>query len=115
MKPHAWHLVIGLALWFAWFCVTYGGLAVACAWSPPPASQVAWNGLNAAVLLGAVAAATGFACAAWRSARGLEQRTQGDAQTRERFIARAATALYAIAAVSTVLVALPAVVMPPCV
>ena len=108
MKPNAWHLVIGLALWFAWFCVTYGGLAVACAVAPPLPAQGAWTWLNAAALLLAALTTAAFAVAAWASARAP---TAGD---RQRFMARAGAALYATAALSTALVALPAVLLPPC-
>lgn len=114
MKPSAWHLVIGLTLWFAWFCVTYGGLAVACAAAPPSPAQGAWTWLNAAVLLLAAACTAAFAGAAWASGRAARWRADA-ASTRERFIARAATALYATAAFSTAWVALPAVLLAPCV
>jgi hypothetical protein len=50
-----------------------------------------------------------FGFAAWSSSR-----TTGRDE-RQRFMVRAATGLYAIAALSTALVALPAVVMTPCV
>ncbi|PKO65566.1 MAG: hypothetical protein CVU22_19405 [Betaproteobacteria bacterium HGW-Betaproteobacteria-16] len=115
MKPNAWHLVIGLALWFAWFCATYGGVAVACALAPPSPAQGAWTWLNAAVLLLAVGCTAAFGGAAWMSARGAQHLKTDATQARQRFMARAATALYATSAVSTALVALPAVVLPPCV
>lgn len=114
MKPHAWHLVIGLTLWFAWFSATYGGVAVACAIAPPSPAQGAWTWINATVLLLAVAFTAGFGWVAWYSARGM-QRMQPDAHARDRFFAHTATALYGVAALSTMLVALPAVLMPPCV
>lgn len=115
MKANAWHLVIGLALWFAWFCATYGGVAVACAWAPPSPAQGAWTWLNATVLLLAVGCTLAFGGAAWLSARGAQHLKTDATQARQRFMARAATALYATSAVSTALVALPAVVLPPCV
>lgn len=111
---HAWHLVLGLTLWFAWFCATYGGLAVACAVAPPPAALGPLNGLNAGVLLLAVLTTAAFVAGARASARVARRLPAGDAN-RERFVARAATALYITAAVSTVVVALPAVLLPPCV
>lgn len=100
--------MVGLTLWFAWFCATYGGLAVACAVAPPPPAQGAWTWLNAAVLLLATACAGAFAVAAWASAR------VGAKDPRQRFMARSAAALYATAALSTALVALPAVALTPC-
>jgi hypothetical protein len=114
MKPNAWHLVIGLTLWFAWFCATYGGVAVACAWAPPSPAQGPWTWINAVVLLLAVGCTLAFGGAAWLSARRAPQAKTDAAQARQRFMARAATALYVTSAVSTFLVALPAVVLPPC-
>lgn len=114
MKPNAWHLVIGLTLWFAWFCATYGGLAVACAVAPPPPGQGAWTWLNAAVLLLAAACTTAFGVTAWRSARTVPGAATEANGTAQRFIARASTALYASAAVSTAVVAWPAVLLAPC-
>jgi hypothetical protein len=108
MKPNAWHLVIGLSLWFGWFCATYGGLAVACAMVPPPPAQGAWTWLNATVLLLAAVVAAGFGLAAWASARAP---TVGE---RQRFLVVAGTALYAAATLSTAVVALPAVLLAPC-
>lgn len=115
MKPNAWHLVIGLTLWVAWFCATYGGVAVACAWAPPSPAQGAWTWINAVVLLVAVGCALAFGGAAWMSARGAPHARAEAPQARPRFFARTATALYVTSAVSTLLVALPAVVLPPCV
>lgn len=111
---HAWHLVLGLTLWFVWFCVTYGGLAVACAVAPPPVGAGALNWLNASVLLLAVATTAAFAAGAWASARTARRLPAGNIAARRRFISRAATALYITAAVSTVAVALPAVLLAPC-
>lgn len=112
---HAWHLVLGLALWFAWFCATYGGLAVACAVAPPPPAVGPLNWLNASVLLLAAATTAAFAAGAWSSSRTARRLPAGTGAARRRFIARAATALYITAAVSTAVVALPAVLLAPCV
>lgn len=109
MKPNAWHLVVGLTLWFAWFCATYGGLAVACAVAPPSPALGAWTWLNVAVLLLAAVCTSAFGFAAWASSRAMGK------DERQRFMGNAATGLYAIAALSTALVAMPAVVMTPCV
>jgi hypothetical protein len=109
VKPNAWHLVVGFALWLAWFCATYGGLAVACAVAPPSPAQGSWTWLNAAVLLLGAACTGGFGLAAWASSRASGK------DERQRFLGRVATGLYAIAALSTAMVALPAVVMTPCV
>ena len=120
---HAWHLVLGLTLWFVWFCVTYGGVAVACAVAPPSPALGPMNWLNATVLLLAAACTAAFGVAAWISARaarrgpgaGAGAAAAGAGGSGPRFIARSASALYATAALSTALVALPAVLLAPCV
>lgn len=111
---HAWHLVLGLTLWFAWFCATYGGLAVACAVAPPAAALGPLNWLNASVLLLAAATTAAFAAGAWASVRTARRLPADSATARRRFVARAAAALYITAAVSTVAVALPALLLAPC-
>jgi len=112
---NAWPLVIGLALWFVWFCATYGGLAVACAVAPPSPALGPMTWLNATVLLLAAVCTGAFACAAWVSARGARRVSEGAASAGSRFIGRSAMALYTTAALSTALVALPAVLLAPCV
>jgi len=112
---HAWHLVLGLALWFLWFCATYGGLAVACAVAPPLPATGALNWLNASVLLLAAATTAAFGAGAWASVLKARRLPAGSASARECFVARAAAALYTTAAVSTAVVALPALLMPPCI
>lgn len=114
-KGHAWHLVLGLTLWFAWFCATYGGLAVACSIAPPPPEAGPLTGLNALALLVAVVCAVGFGIAAWVCARAARRQRTHAAAVRRRFIARSSAWLYAIAALSTVFVALPVALLPPCV
>jgi hypothetical protein len=112
---HAWHLVLGLTLWFVWFCATYGGVAVACAVAPPSPALGPLNWLNATVLLLAAVCTAAFGCAAWVSARAARRGPADATGARQRFIARSASKLYATAAVSTALVALPAVLLTPCV
>ena len=111
---HAWHLVVGLASWFVWFCATYGGLAVACAVAPPPVALGPLNWLNASVLLLAAATTAAFTAGAWASARTARRLPAGCAAARRRFIAQTAAALYITAAVSTAAVALPALLLAPC-
>ncbi|MFY3386530.1 hypothetical protein ACOQFS_20565 [Paracidovorax sp. MALMAid1276] len=109
-------LATGLTLWFVWLCLVYGGAAVACAVVPPPAQVGPWNGVNATLLGLSALFAAGFAWAALRQARAA-RRLQGcaPAQRRQRFFASAAAALHGVAAVSTVVVALPLLVLSPCV
>ena len=107
--------MLGLALWFAWFCATYGGLAAACSVAPPPPGAGPLTWLNAVALLVAAVCTAGFGGAAWACARAARQERAHAAAVRRRFIARSSAWLYAIAALSTALVALPAVLLPPCV
>lgn len=109
----AWHLVLGLTLWLVWFGATYGGVAVACAVAPPHGSGV-FNWINATVLLLALVCATGLGLAAWFSLRTARRVPTGSDHARERFMAYAAAALYATASLSTVVVALPALLLMPC-
>jgi hypothetical protein len=112
---HAWHLVLGFTLWFVWFCATYGGVAVACAVAPPAPALGPMNWLNATVLLLAAVCTAAFGCAAWFSACAARRMPGDAAGARKRFIARAASKLYATAALATAVVALPAVLLTPCV
>ncbi len=118
MKPgpcHAMHLVLGLTLWFAWFGFTYGGVAVACAMAAPPAGVGPLNWINALVLLVALLTSAGLAWGGWACARAARRLSPASASARTGFLMYVAASLYAIAAVSTVVVALPAVLLPPCV
>jgi hypothetical protein len=111
---HPLHLVLGLTLWFVWFCAVYGGAAVACAVAPPPAALGAATWVNASVLLLTGVTTVALASGAWRmgqAARGVPSSPRPD---RQRFLATVSAALYATAAASTVLVGLPAAWLPPC-
>ncbi|MBU0892548.1 MAG: hypothetical protein KKH21_16935 [Gammaproteobacteria bacterium] len=115
-QGHPAQLITGLALWFVWLCLVYGGSAVACAVAPPPAQTGPWNWVNGALLALSLVFSVGFLIAAWRSARaaaGLAGAEQG--MVRQRFFASAAAVLYGVAAASTVVVALPLLVLAPCV
>ena len=98
----------------AWFCATYGGLAVACALAPPNGEPDHFGLFNAGVLMFATVCTAGFLGAAWRVGRVAWEAGQG-ASPQDRFFARAGSTLYAVAAFSTAWVAWPALVLPPCV
>ncbi|MFN4118265.1 hypothetical protein [Acidovorax sp.] len=113
---HPVHLATGLTLWFVWLCLVYGGAAVACAVAPPPAHAGPWTGVNAFLLFVSAAFVAGFAWAALRQARAARA-LQGDdaAARRRRFFASAAAVLHGVAGVSTLVVALPLLLLAPCV
>lgn len=130
---HPLQLVLGLTVWFVWFCAVYGGVSVACAVAPPPPGQGALNWVNGALLALTLATTLLLAWAAWTCGRAAHPQTQmartpktaraGGAApavpathtATRRFIARAGAALHATAAVSTVVVGLPLALLPPCV
>ncbi len=113
---HPVQLVTGLALWFVWLCAVYGGAAVACAVAPPPVQAGPWNGLNAGLIAVSAVFAAGFVWAALRQAKAAKgfQGTE-PAVRRQKFFASAAAVLHGVAAVSTLVVALPMFVLAPCV
>jgi hypothetical protein len=111
---HPLHLVLGLTLWFVWFCVVYGGLSVACAVAPPAPEAGSFNPVNASLMLLTILTAVLLAWAARRCRRDAQQFPAASPPGRKRFVADASAALYALAAVSTLVVGLPLLVLPPC-
>ena len=116
---HPWQLALGLSVWALWFVAVYGGLSVACAVAPPDAALGARNVVNGALLLLTVFTAALLGFWAWQCGRAVAARGaeagEGDAAARSRFMAAVAAALHAVAAVSTLVVGLPLMVMAPCV
>lgn len=117
---HPWQLLIGLSIWALWFVLVYGAISVACSAAPPPPERAmtSWiNGALVVITLGVTAAlgAAAFACAKGarriRSSAGADDRSDG----LPGFIATAAAALYAVAALSTLFAGLPLLFVSPCV
>jgi type VI protein secretion system component VasK len=111
---HPLHLVLGLTLWFVWFCVVYGGLSVACAVAPPLPEAGSLNPVNASLLVLTVLTTVLLAWAARRCWGHAQQFPAGSPPGRKRFVADVSAALYALAAVSTLVVGLPLLLLPPC-
>lgn len=109
---HPVHLVLGLTVWGVGFVFLYGGLSVGCAIAPPAGQSGAMNWLNAVMacvtaVLFAWLALQALHC--WRSAR----RAPADA-SRTRFVSFVSAGLYVVSAVSTLVIGLPVIVLPPC-
>jgi hypothetical protein len=107
---HPLQLVLGPAVWLAWFGTVYGALSVACAVAAPAAQRGPFNGVNAALLLLTLATAAGLAAAAWACARESRRRPEG-----QRVLAWSAALLHGVAAVATLAVGGPIALLPPCV
>lgn len=110
VNPHPWHLLCGLTVWAAFFVVIYGGAAVGCAVAPPQPESGAFTWINGAVL-GITLLTTLLLLALGRACykRTPTRPNEG------RFLLRLAAALYALSALATLVVGLPAAIYPPCV
>jgi len=118
--PYATHplqLLAGLSVWALWFVVVYGGLSVAC--STASADATAQRGVFSGIslLLAGLTLATtaglawaAFACA--RAASRIDHAAEGGVGL---FIARCAAALHGVAAISTLFVGFPLLLLWPCI
>lgn len=109
LRPHPMHLVLGLTLWAVFFVVVYGGMSIGCEISAARDSTTFLNPINAFVLLVTVLFTVLLAWLAWAC-----HKATPEAPNQGRFLARLAAVLYAVSAVSTLLVGLPGVIYPPC-
>lgn len=101
-------LAFGLIIWSLWFVLIYSVLSIACAFLIPENTLRSFNGLNGLLLLLTLVTTVLLGLLAlrcWRAAT-----PPGD----KHFIARVAAGLYLVAAVSTLAVGLPVLVLPPC-
>jgi hypothetical protein len=106
---HPMQLVWGLTIWAIWFVTVYGGLSVACA-------ATEWQresplSLNNALLL--LTTLPTVLLLIWLMKRCW--RARQPAPGYRRFIAAVSAALYAASALATVAIAVPIMLLPPCV
>lgn len=107
------HLYLGLAVWAGWFVAAYGGLSLACMASASPREAGALTGINLGL------AALTFGTAAWLAITGHSLRRAlrelpVDSPPPDRFLGLVSSCLYFVAAVATLFVGLPVLVLPPC-
>lgn len=115
---HPLHLVLGFTLWLLWFALLYGAQGLGCAVAAPPAEQGAANAVNVGLAVLTLVFLAGFVWAAVVTGRAAARPgpdADGPQAPSVRFMASAAAVLYGAAAVSTLVVGLPVLLMPPCV
>lgn len=115
---HPLHLALGFTLWLLWFGLLYGAQGLGCAVAPPPAGQGAANAVNAALAGLTLVFLAGFVWAAVVAGRAAAQPGPAADAPRAplaRFMASVAAVLYGAAAVSTLVVGLPVLFLPPCI
>lgn len=105
---HPLQLALGLIIWSVWFVLIYSVLSLGCAFAIPADTVNSLNWLNALLLVLTVittALLIALARRCWR-----EETPPGN----KKFIARVAAGIYLVAAISTLAVGLPTLVLPPC-
>jgi hypothetical protein len=119
-SSHPLHLVLGFTVWAVWFVILYGGLSVICAVEPPPVERGILNWTSASLLVGTMGIAATLSWSAWQRFRSRTPQQRENAAAGEdarwpQFVAQASAWLYAAAAISTLVVGLPLLVLAPCV
>ncbi|MGM0421516.1 MAG: hypothetical protein ACQEQL_00300 [Pseudomonadota bacterium] len=109
---HPLHLMIGLIIWSLWFITIYGGLSVACQITSSPTSLGPLSWINIVlliftVLIFAVLLTLSFRC--WRSPK-----PTGKHIRQHAFTLHVSAALYLAAAIATLAIGLPTLLLPPC-
>ena len=109
---HPVQIPLGLIIWSLWFVAMYGGQAVVCASNPPVPEQGIWNWLNGG--LGLLTLAT-FALLAWLARYFWKlSRPPHALNERQVFVTKLAAGIHMIAALATLFVGLPLLLIPPC-
>lgn len=106
---HPMQLMWGLTIWAIWFVAVYGGLSVACAatdWQRESPLSLN-NALLLLVTIPVVLLLIWLMKRCWRARQ--------PAPGYRRFIAAVSAALYAASALATIAVAVPILLLPPCV
>lgn len=114
---HPLQLLAGLSVWALWFVAVYGGLSVACSTAPADATaqRGVFSGINLLLAGLTLATAGGLAWAAFACARTASRIDSAAEGGLAPFIARCASALYGVAALSTLFVGFPLLLLWPCI
>lgn len=109
------HLMLGLVIWAVWFVLLYGGLSLACEFAPPAAEEGARTWVNLLMVALAIPVTAGLFYASYRCARvGLEAAPGMTSSTRA-FIRKISVSVYLVSAAGALALAIPGLVLPPCV
>lgn len=111
---HPLQLCLGLIIWSIWFVFLYAGLSVACAFAPPDVTLGAATWVNAAMLILAVLVGSFLLWSARRCWRAAPGSGPGPGAATGRFVARTAAAVYLVCALAAFGLALPGMVLAPC-
>lgn len=111
---HPLQLALGLILWSIYFVVLYSGLSLGCVYAAPPPAQGALTWLNLVLLLLTLITTSGLLWQAWRCWR-WHRINRNRATAPHRFVSAVSTGIYLMAALATLAVGAPAVVLAPCV
>lgn len=105
---HPFELVLGLIVWSAWFVALYGGLSLACTHVPPDPRAGAATWLNALLAAFTLVTATWLA---WRAYACWRLAADG---ARRGFVATLSAGVYVAAAVATLVIGVPVILLAPC-
>ncbi|MCM5679693.1 hypothetical protein M8A51_09115 [Schlegelella sp. S2-27] len=111
---HPLQLALGFIVWSVWFIAAYGGLSLGCSVAPPAPQAGAHTWINGLLAVLTLATAAGLSWCAWACWRARDAQTPPQSQAASRFMAPTTAALHVAAAIATLFVGLPLVVMPPC-
>jgi len=110
---HPLHLVIGFTIWSLWFIVIYSGLSLSCMAVHDPALRGPFSGINWGLFIFTLLTTLFLLWLAYLC----RPRDSGPSEVvpeLPKFIRWMASAAYLCAAVATLAVGLPALVLPPC-
>jgi hypothetical protein len=115
MKPaftHPLHLMMGFILWSLWFVCVYAGLSLACILLPASHSLGTFSWVNILLLIFTLlitACLLMLALRCWRAPV-----SEGERRKLHLFITKVSAAVYLSAAIATITIGLPIVVLSPC-
>ena len=124
---HPVQITLGLIIWSIYFVALYAGLSIACQHVVPAQETGAMTWLNLTLLAGTFIVFIGLLLQAWRSwkifiqidppvpASKINKNQTDETQRLGRFMAFLGAAVYSVAALATLMVGTPTLVLMPCI